>query len=98
MTELKNWSKSLLAEYEFWKKNVHNGHCPLPEWLIALFLNLSCGDEARHPNQIFNKDVLLRDAVIIARLFFMHLVFDTLHVVLMSLKTLYMVAFILKFL
>ena len=24
MTELKNWSKSLLAEYGFWKKNVHN--------------------------------------------------------------------------
>ena len=41
------------------KKNLHNGHCPLPEWLISLFLNLSCDDEASHPKQIFNKDVLL---------------------------------------
>ena len=66
MTELKNWSKSLLAEYGFWKKNnVRNGHCPLPEWLISLFLNLSCDDEERHPKQIFNKDVLLRDAVLL---------------------------------
>ena len=30
MTELKNWSKSLIAKYGFWK-NLRNGHCPLPE-------------------------------------------------------------------
>ena len=68
-----DWAKELVKVFacriRILEKNVHSGHCPLPEWLIALFLNLSCGDEARHPNQIFNKDVLLRDAVIIARLF-----------------------------
>ena len=30
MTELKNWSKSLIAKYGFWK-NLRNRYCPLPE-------------------------------------------------------------------
>ena len=30
MTELKNWTKFLIAKYGFWK-NLRNGHCHLPE-------------------------------------------------------------------
>ena len=65
-----DWAKELVKVFAcririLEKNNVRNGHCPLPEWLISLFLNLSCDDEERHPKQIFNKDVLLRDAVLL---------------------------------
>ena len=51
-----HWAKELIKVFacriRILEKQLHNGHCPLPEWLISPFLNLSCDDD-RHPKGKF---------------------------------------------